>query len=348
LIRYRLLARRSSGRKAAVRWLLWACTGYGVIASGVLAGIAVLGDSRVWTYAAALASFWWLLPAPFLLLLVVMARGWWVVVVLLAPATVCAQMNGPCLVNLVGRAAADEAADLRVATFNLTNGRPLDGLVTLATQERPDILLLQEVTSSREEIASLLPEYPYASMGTGVSGPGHDGSAVLSRYPITDVRPVPDLPLGARPADLVTVQADGRELTVLSVHLASPCIGCTSVTANPAGDTADAGRVRVAEARRYAAVVAEAMSNGPVIIGGDLNSSPLNRPLGELTAVGLLDTHSEVGTGPGLTRGPGPGVARVDVVLVAGLIPLRVVEGARGHSTHSPVIADLAWPEREG
>jgi vancomycin resistance protein VanJ len=249
------------------------------------------------------------------------------------------------VLNAVGVGGADAAADFRVATFNLTNGRPVDSLARLVAAHEPDILLLQEVTSSREELAALVPDYPYASMGPGVRGPGNDGYAILSRYPITAVRPVTDLPREARPADLVTVDIDGRQVTFLSIHLASPCIGCPADTSYPGGGTASAARMRVAEAQRYAEVVTDALRNGEtVVVGGDLNSSPLNRPLHEFTAVGLTDAQRDVGTRPGLTRGPGPGVARVDVVLVAGLTPVTVVEGSRGHSTHSPVIADLAWP----
>jgi endonuclease/exonuclease/phosphatase (EEP) superfamily protein YafD len=131
------------------------------------------------------------------------------------------------------------------------------------------------------------------------------------------------------------------------VHLASPCIGCVDggEGANPAGDTGEAARVRVTEARRYAEVVAELRADGrPVVLGGDLNSSPLNRPLRLLTGAGLVDVHRAVGRSPGLTRGPGPGVARVDVVLVDGLRPVRSTEGGQGASTHSPMVADLAWP----
>jgi endonuclease/exonuclease/phosphatase (EEP) superfamily protein YafD len=114
---------------------------------------------------------------------------------------------------------------------------------------------------------------------------------------------------------------------------------------NPAGSTSEAARIRDAEARRYAEVVSGLIAAGqPVVLAGDLNSSPLNRPVHLLTGAGLTDVHQAVGTSPGLTRGPGPGVARVDVVLVAGLVPLRDAEGHRDASTHSPVIADLAWP----
>ncbi|GAA4729257.1 hypothetical protein GCM10023328_04720 [Modestobacter marinus] len=48
--------------------------------------------------------------------------------------------------------------------------------------------------------------------------------------------------------------------------------------------------------------------------------------------------------GGGHPAGGDPGPARVDAALVHGLRPVRGVEGDQGPSTHSPVVADLAWP----
>ena len=339
--RHRVQGRRSSRLSAA----LWACTAYGLTATSTLVAIALIGDRTTLTYLAALIFFWWLFPAPVLLLWTIAVRSpAAVLATLVAPALLSVHVQGPFVLNALGGGPDDRPADLRVATFNLTNGRPMDSLATLVAEHRPDVLLLQEVNSSREQLAELVPDYPYASMGPGINGPGNDGYAVLSRHPVTGVQPVTGLPPNARPADLVTVTVDGRPLTLLSVHLASPCIGCPSDARVPGGDTAEAARLRLAETRRYIEVLADVLADGTaVVVGGDLNSSPLNRPLHEFTALGLTDAWGQVGTSPGLTRGPGPGVARVDVVLVAGMDAQRVVKGSRGHSTHSPVIADLVW-----
>jgi vancomycin resistance protein VanJ len=336
-------------RSLPVRAFLWVITAYGLAATVALVAIAVIGDRTAWTYLAALVSFWWLLPAPVLLLMVVVLRSPWAVAATLVPALVCGYLQGPYVLHALDGGGGDQVADFRVATFNLSNGRPVDSLTTLVDADRPDILLLQEVTSNGDQLAALAPGYPYASIGPGTNGIGHDGYAILSRFPITADRPVTGLPPEARAADLVTVDVDGRAVTVLSVHLASPCIGCPANTTYPGGGTTSSARMRVAEAKRYAEVIRDLLRRGEaVIVGGDLNASPLNRPLHEFTAAGLTDAQREVGTSPGLTRGPGPGLARVDVVLVGGLTPVRVVEGPRGHSTHSPVVADLAWPPSSG
>jgi vancomycin resistance protein VanJ len=335
---------RRRRRAAPLRVFAWATAFYGAAATLMLASIALIGDRQVWTYLAALLFFWWLLPAPFLLLGALAARAWLAVALLVVPAGTCAYLEGPYVVHAI-ESSDHGAADVRVATYNMTNGARPDGLPALVAQYHPDVLLLQEVTFSRDELRQMVPEYPYASMGLGVSGPGHDGYAILSRYPVVGARAVTGLPTGARPTDLVTVDVHGHRVDLLPLHLASPCVDCPDPSLNPAGDMAHADTVRLAEAGRYAGLVRALVRQGrPVVVGGDLNSSALNTPLRDLTYAGLTDAQRAVGTTPGLTRGPGPGVARVDFVLVSGLDPVRVAVGSRGHSSHAPVIADLAWP----
>jgi vancomycin resistance protein VanJ len=327
-----------------LRWALGLAAAYGLLATLGLLAVGVLRDRTAVTYSAALVAFWWLLPAPALVVVAAVLRSWRVVATLVVPAVVCAVLQGPYLLNRLPGGEPDR--DLRVVTYNLTQTAPLDGLYDLIEREQPDVLLLQEVTDRTRGTLASLPGYPYSNFGPFIGEYIADGDAVVSKLPITDVQPVTGLPEGARPTDLVTLDADGRQLAVLSLHLASPCIGCVSDkrAVNPAGGTGQAARLRVAEARRYADIAAGLVAEGQaVIVGGDLNSAPLNQPLGELLDAGLVDVHRAVGTWPALTRGPGPGVARVDVVLVSGLEPVRSVEGAAGPSTHSPMVADLAW-----
>jgi vancomycin resistance protein VanJ len=332
-------------RRPLLKWVLRLFAVYGCLASLQLAAIAVMRDGWVETYAAALVFFWWLVPAPLLLVLAVVARGWRTLVTLLAPTVVIVYLIGPYLLHALPGVLPSDRADLRVATYNLSKGRPVDGLVQLVAEHRPDVLLLQENTRSHDELARLLPAYPDISAGTGVNSPGDDSYAIASRYPIRSVAAVTGLPAGARPTDLVTIDVRGTTVHLLSLHLASPCFACLSARQNPAGFPAQAAQVRVAEARRFADVVRDLVRRGdPVVVAGDLNASPLNQPLGELTDSGLVDAQAAVGTTPGLTRGAGPGIARVDAVLVSGLRPARAFEGGRGESDHAPVVADLAWP----
>lgn len=317
---------------------------YGTAASLALLAIAVLGDSTPETYALALVAFWWLLPAVPLLGVAVARRRWRAAAALVAPALVAAGTWGPLLspVRLSGE------PDLRVATYNATHGAGTDGVLALAGEHHPDVLLLQELTPRQMGALDrqLAGAYPYRSFGR-LDEQQRDGDAVLSRFPVTGVEPVTGLPAGARPADLVHLEVEGRPTSVLSVHLASPCLLCgpDADGNNPAGSTSQSAVVRVAEAQRYADLAAQRQERGDlVVVAGDINSSELNRPLRVLTGQGLVDVQTAAGHRPQLTRGPGPGLARVDVVLVAGLTPLRTWEGHRGPSTHSPVLADLALP----
>lgn len=329
-------------RRLRSAWVAFTGT-YGALAVAALVLVALLRDGTAVTYAVALVSFWWLLPALPLLLASLLLRTWRTAALLAVPALVWGVVHGPPLFPDRGG-----PVDLRVATFNIEPGTRVDHVAALAASARPDVLLLQEVSEgARGELARALPDHPHRWFAA-VPDPSDEagGTAVLSRYPITAVEEVRGLPEGARAAAVVTLDVDGRALHVLSLHLASPCLACSaaSARANPGGATDDAARTRVAEARRYAEVVAPLVTEGAaVVVAGDMNSSELNQPVPLLLATGLVDVHRAVGTGPGLTRQPGPGLARIDVVLVAGLRPVATSEGEAGRSSHSPVIADLAW-----
>lgn len=350
--------RRPRTRRPAGLHLL--ATAYGLASTGLLVAVAVVGDGSALTYAAALGVFWWVLPALGLVPVAVVGRRWGTLASLLVPAVVAGALTGPYLLpgrgdgEVVGR--AESGADLRVAAFNTSGTRGLDALDALVRRDAPDVLLLQEIgPSTREALADRYPQYPHRSYGTAFQdSPGAAGSvarsgsdAVLSTVPLVSVEPVEGLPAGARPAEVVRLRTSQGEVAVVSLHLASPCLFCSRVEQeqNPAGGTASAARVRTAEARRFAELARALGADGtPVVLGGDLNSSDLNTPLGVLTGSGLVDVHRAVGTRPQLTRGSNPGYARVDVVLVRGLRPLADAERPAGGSDHSPVVADLAWP----
>nr|WP_246314947.1 endonuclease/exonuclease/phosphatase family protein [Kineococcus aurantiacus] len=290
-------------------------------------------------------AVWWLAPALVLVPFTTAFRSRAAFAAVLVPAVAAGALLGPYALNRL--TPVRTAADLRVATFNTSTWKGASGLTDLVQQHDPDVLALQEIAPAQRTGYDrwFAARYPYRSYTT-TSSQG-DGDAVWSKHPITSVRAVTGLPDGARPADVVTLDVEGRPLAVLSVHLASPCLLCSprAAASSPAGTTGHAARVRVGEAQRFSALASQLRAAGDaVVVAGDLNSAELNEPLRELRSNGLVDTHLAVGTRPGLTRGSSPGFARVDVVLVAGLDPVATLEGAPGDSTHSPVVADLAWP----
>jgi endonuclease/exonuclease/phosphatase (EEP) superfamily protein YafD len=329
------------------RWARGLAVTYGLLATLALLVVLVLSDGHAVSYVLGLFATWWLAPALVLAPVAAALRSWRALAAVLVPAVAAGALLGPLLVHRLTPPAT--APDLRVATFNVTNWRGAQGLEDLLRRGKPDVVTLQEVVPSQQrDYAGVFPEYPYRSYTSTAAGGSHegDGQAVWSKYPITAVEPVTGLPRGARAADVVTLDVEGRRVDVISVHLASPCLFCSpaKVALNPAGDTGHAARVRVAEARRFGELARSLRAGGAaVVLGGDLNSAELNEPLRELRSHGLLDVQRAVGTRPGLTRGASPGFARVDVVLVAGFDPVGVAERAPGGSTHSPVVADLAW-----
>ncbi len=321
--------------------------GYGLLATAALAAVWQLGDTTTASYTLALLGFVWLAPSPVVALAALAARGWrWrggALLALVAPVTVLALVWGP--VALPGRGAGADARDLRVVTYNRTDGSSVGAVTALVEATHPDVLAVQEVSARSEaRIREVLgAQYPHVVSELD----GHGDSMVLSRLPVVEVRPVSGLPQQSRSSQVVVLDDGGRRVAVLSLHLASPCVLCGpgGDAENPAGGTLGAARVRSAEVARYAEVARGLAAEGmAVVVAGDMNSAELNEPLRAFAAAGLVDVHAAVGTGPQLTRGPGPGVARVDAVLVSGLVPVASAEGDRGPSTHAPVIADVAWP----
>ena len=329
------------------RAVVAALIGYGVVAAAGLVAISVFRDGTVATYTAALVSFWWLLPAPVLAVLALALRRWRTAALLAVLALVWLAVHGPPL----PRPDAGPP-ELRLVTYNMEPYLVVDHVVALVDRTAPDVLLLQEVRPEvRDDLARQLPSHPHQWFAPVIdAATAGGGTAVLSRHPVTAVEQVTGLPEGSRPTAVVTLDVDGRALRVVSVHLASPCLRCTpeEARANPAGTTGDAARVRVAEARRLAAVVASLGPDVPVVVAGDLNSAELNQPVRLLLRAGLTDVHRAVGAGPGLTRSPAPGLARIDVVLTRGLRAVATAEGEPGRSAHSPVVADLAWAASSG
>jgi len=318
---------------------------YGTLATLAFVVVLAFSDGHTASYVLGLFAVWWTAPALVLVPVVVALRWWRALACVVVPAVAAGSVFGPLLLNRVFP--VDLPPDLRVATFNTSSWAGMDGLQQLIEGADPDVLALQEVAPGQQQgYSQRFQQYPYRSYSAVADG-AWDGDAVWSKFPIVSVVPVTGLPDGARPADVVTVRIEDRDVAVISVHLASPCLFCTAheSSLNPAGNTGNAARVRVGEARRYAEIASDLSSAGTaVVLAGDINSAEFNEPLRELRSHDLVDVQRAVGTRPGLTRGASPGFARVDIVLVDGLEPVAAHERTPGGSTHSPVVADLAWP----
>ena len=174
--------------------------------------------------------------------------------------------------HLNRRPAAGDDGQLLVVTYNVhmeTASRIARGL-SGPWLRRADVIMLQEIESHNREhlsragqvAARLGMSYAYAP-GYGLSAGGSHGVAILSRWPLSDLELI-ELPRAhvvfnsARRAALgATVHYPGRPLRVYSVHLDN--------------------RINPSQRRRQLAPVltaAAARADLPVIVAGDMNTSP--------------------------------------------------------------------------
>jgi endonuclease/exonuclease/phosphatase family metal-dependent hydrolase len=285
------------------------------------------------------------------------------------------------LLALVGPAAGESDAVLRVVTFNVLHGGPASGLwgddqhlderLALVARElrgiAPDIVALQEssITRRRHVAARLAGElglyWTQASATRRVSGISpldslivwamnfEEGPAILSRWPIVDTE-VFDLPRCVRFYDprvvlRAAVETPHGRIHVFSTHLArDPC-----------------------QARRLGEIVRAHVGSLPALIMGDLNAT---EPSEEIQALirdaGLIDAYRAANPGAvGATVWQRPDAPestvtrRVDYIFVrpgAGLparvrasrvilsTPGRLANGTvLWPSDHYGVVADIAF-----
>lgn len=320
---------------------------YGIVASTLYVLGWLLGDASGWLYLANISTIYWLAPAVGLCAFAVALR-WWL------PALACALAAAVWLwafVPLFIPQASVPSADLRVATFNVRPDSGIDHIVRLVERTQPDVLLVQELRpDSRDELSTALRStlgHRHFSRINGASGGGH-GTAVFSRLPIVDTREIGPLPAPSRPTDVVTLDTGDGPLHVASLHLTSPCDECLSSDIGDLRGTAASLRPLGRESdlrRREMDRVMSALPAGPLIVGGDLNSSTHSAPRRRLLAAGLTDLHRASGAGPGFTAYRRRWGFRIDWLFASSeLTPVRTWVGPTDVSDHRPVIADLALP----
>jgi hypothetical protein len=183
-----------AGRSSIVAWLLLL---YSTVAVAAAAAGWWFGDATWWLYVANLTSIYWLAPG-LLAFPVALARRWWLpAATCLVSATIWLATFGPLFVPRH----VETPSTLRVASYNISPSLDLTHVARMVERTRPDILLVQEVLpNGRAELVEQLPSLPFRHFSpVNRTSPGGGGTAVLSRFPIVDVRPVADLPTTSRP-----------------------------------------------------------------------------------------------------------------------------------------------------
>jgi endonuclease/exonuclease/phosphatase family metal-dependent hydrolase len=225
----------------------------------------------------------------------------------------------------------------RVMTFNIHQGfntaqvPSLDQLVDVISRESPDVLLLQEVVrgwmiDEQHDALAVLAErlgMPY------VFAPNIGdlyGNAILSRYPMTDVKRVQfarQPSVRHQPRGAVSVRIG--DVTVITTHL---------------DENADGAAIRQEQVRT---ILREWDGERLAIIGGDLNAEPGDLEMGLFSEAGYGDLAEPAG--PTTTMSDPP--KRIDYIWGIGVIgsnPRTVM--AVGASDHRAVVVNVTKPTR--
>jgi endonuclease/exonuclease/phosphatase (EEP) superfamily protein YafD len=322
--------RPASERRQRRRWraaLVWAA----VVPLSVFATVRVAGVTHGSLVVAALAFTPYaaiVAVLPFVVALV--SRAWLAAVV----AGVALGVLGACVLPRAvgGPEAVDGRIALRVLTANMEYGQAdPSSLLTIVREQQVDLLALQEYTAGARQaldaagIAALLPyrvAYPVDGVG---------GSALYSRFPLTDgaYRPLP--PFFGQASATVSVPG-AREVLVESVHPAAP-------------DGADL----VPHWRTGLAAEPRATPDGPLrLLLGDFNATLDHAPVQRLLDSGYRDAAAVVGRGlqPSwpYDGSPLPKVT-IDHVLADRRIGVRATDVyANPGSDHRAVFASLVLP----
>lgn len=173
---------------------------------------------------------------------------------------------------------APEAKPVRVLTANLAKGRAdSEALVDLAETREADLVLLQEVSSSKIRQlnrSGFRDDYPYQALdATADVG----GGAILSRWPL---RQLASLAVGRQPRALVAVPG-ASPIEVVSVHPTAPI---------KPGTTRDWDH-------DYESMPAAASGARPLVLGGDFNATLDHRNMRELIGTGYRDAADVTGSG---------------------------------------------------
>ncbi len=276
---------------------------------------------------------WVLIPLTTALIAAGIGRRRWLVATLAVPALFISLNYAPLFLPRCSFALAN-GENFKVLSHNVSRHNTNVAAITAQIQqERPDIILLQELRQDQiEDFVKILADlYPDAKLYFT-----YDPStlqAVASRYPLTLLAMMPE----KGRAQKVLLETPNDSITVINVHV-----------------DFDQGWRR--NYQQISKLLAEDIipANGPVILGGDFNTTDQTQ-IYHLISQHLQNAHWEAGWGFGFTfpyrerpvrgRLPVPPVVRIDHIFYndhfftrkAGTLP----ESAG--SDHLPVFAEFSW-----
>jgi len=226
------------------------------------------------------------------------------------------------------------APQLRVLTYNIHHGQGTDGkfdyqrLADIINRVNPDVVALQEVDcktsrASGVDQASVLGQLTNMTSAYGramhFSG-GEYGEAILSRFPIVDVK-THALPV-----------TSNREPRALLVTRIMPDNGLPTLLFAGTHLCHQSEELRTHQARHINSVLPNA-KDLPVILAGDFNARQGSTPMTELLKQRWIDATKDI--------------SRIDYILLRPNDPWRIIETKTLDepvaSDHDPVLAVLEW-----
>jgi endonuclease/exonuclease/phosphatase (EEP) superfamily protein YafD len=180
---------------------------------------------------------------------------------------------------------APDSVAVRTMTVNMLYGRADAPAVTRVATDSADIVMVQEITPDavvRLKAAGMDETFPYSAID---ARPGAAGTALYSRYPMTDHRNVDGFQVALVTARL-QVDGVGTPLSVASVHLDAPW-------PQPIGKWHN-------DFFRFPTILtqlADQSGSGATIVAGDFNATIEMRPFRELLTNGYHDSAEQAGAG---------------------------------------------------
>ena len=229
-------------------------------------------------------------------------------------------------------------ADIRVLSSNLRYGRadPTE-FVGLATANA-DVITVAELTPEaviRFTEAGIGDAFPFSLL---LPGPGAGGIGLWSRYPLTPLS-TPRHRGVSMPAARLQIPGIQYDTVLASAHIMSP----VSDRVNTVEDWSNG----MAGARAQLDNFAQAAGPGPVIVGGDYNSTPDMRQFRDLLTDGYRDAVEQTGSGfaptfPADTWFP-PAIT-IDHVLTRNAVPSSIRTVDIPGSDHRSLLVTVAVP----
>jgi endonuclease/exonuclease/phosphatase family metal-dependent hydrolase len=217
--------------------------------------------------------------------------------------------------------AARAADPIRILVLNVHAGKDaagksnLDGIAALVKDQKPDLVLLQEVDrgTSRSGKIDQVAELSKATKYDSAFSPsllhydgGEYGIALLSRGMIgyRATTPLPVFPVQAR-------AGGSHEPRVALVAILSVRDDTWRVINTHLDPSADGGRPQEVRAL-VNAIHTQQTAGSPLVAGGDFNSTPDDPVLQPIRGAGLHDAWVECGSGDGFTYPADKPVKRID------------------------------------